>query len=80
MDRPRIDELLPHADFIIVTPGIRSAKADPDDQKRTLTVGEAIRKGATYVVIGRPITGADNRVAAAKGLIAEAEEAMASVA
>ena len=43
-------------DFLLVTPGIRSLKAENDDQKRTSTVSEAIEKGADYVVIGREIT------------------------
>ena len=53
-------------DFQIVTPGIRPAdQQGKDDQARTLTPAEAISAGATYLVIGRPITGAaDPRQAA----------------
>ena len=43
-------------DFLLVTPGIRSQKVEKHDQKRTSTVGEAIEKGADYVVIGREVT------------------------
>ena len=42
----------------IVTPGVRPAGSDTGDQKRIMTPGDAIRAGADYLVIGRPITGA----------------------
>ena len=42
--------------FILVTPGIRPANADVNDQKRIMTPQKAIQAGASYLVIGRPIT------------------------
>jgi orotidine-5'-phosphate decarboxylase len=43
-------------DFLLVTPGIRPVGAGLDDQKRVLTPLQAIRNGANYLVVGRPIT------------------------
>jgi orotidine-5'-phosphate decarboxylase len=58
-------------DFLIVTPGVRPATADAGDQRRTMTPGEAVKRGADYLVIGRPITGAADQVAAAEQIVAE---------
>ena len=58
-------------DFQIVTPGIRPAdQQGTDDQARTLTPAEAISAGATYLVIGRPITSAPNPRQAAESIAA----------
>lgn len=58
-------------DFVIVTPGIRPAGSDAGDQKRTLTPREAIAAGADYIVVGRPITSAHDRRAAAQRIVDE---------
>ncbi|MCP5370325.1 MAG: orotidine-5'-phosphate decarboxylase [Hyphomicrobiales bacterium] len=52
--------------FTLMVPGIRPAWAIPGDQKRVMTPAEAVAAGADYLVIGRPITGAENPVAAAR--------------
>ena len=47
-------------DFLLVTPGIRPENSTKDDQKRVMTPARAIASGASYLVIGRPITKADD--------------------
>jgi len=54
--------------WIIVTPGIRPAEHD-DDQARTATPAAAVRAGADYLVVGRPITAAPDPVAAARSIL-----------
>ena len=59
--------------FAIVTPGIRGASAgqDKNDQARTMGPAEAVKAGATYIVVGRPIIGASDPRAAAKAIVNE---------
>ena len=57
-----------------MVPGIRPSWAGSDDQKRVLTPAEALNKGADYLVIGRPITGAKDPVAAVQRIAAEVAE------
>ena len=65
-------------DFVIVTPGIRPRDASLDDQKRVKTPGEAVADGADYLVIGRPITKAENRTAAVRAIVEDMEQALKS--
>jgi orotidine-5'-phosphate decarboxylase len=58
-------------DLLIVTPGIRPAGAAAGDQKRVTTPMEAVRLGADYLVVGRPITEAKDPRAAAQAILAE---------
>ena len=51
-------------DFVTVTPGVRFADGDIGDQKRVMTPAEAKKIGSDYIVVGRPITAADDPVAA----------------
>ena len=57
--------------FLVVTPGIRPEWAVQGDQKRVLTPKQAIAGGADYIVVGRPIIGADDPAAAARRIIEE---------
>ncbi|GAA3914130.1 orotidine-5'-phosphate decarboxylase [Litoribacillus peritrichatus] len=57
--------------FKLVTPGIRPSGASSDDQKRIVTPKDAIRDGSDYLVVGRPITQAEDPVAALQKIIDE---------
>jgi len=54
--------------FQLVTPGIRPANSDTGDQHRTMTPAEAMAAGSSYLVIGRPITGANNPMQALEAI------------
>jgi orotidine-5'-phosphate decarboxylase len=68
-----VEDLREHLgkDFKLVVPGIRPVWASSDDQKRIVTPAAAVAIGADYLVIGRPITGADDPVEAADKIAAE---------
>ena len=63
-------EVLPE-DFALVTPGIRPAGDSVGDQKRVETPASAIRKGSSYLVIGRPVTQAENPATKLQSILAE---------
>ncbi len=63
-------------DFVIVTPGIRPAGDAADDQRRVRTAAEAIRAGADYLVVGRPILNAADPAAAANRIVSEIDAAL----
>jgi orotidine-5'-phosphate decarboxylase len=62
--------------FLLVVPGIRPASASAQDQVRVATPAEAIRAGADYLVVGRPITAAPSPAAAAAAIVAEIGQAL----
>jgi orotidine-5'-phosphate decarboxylase len=64
-------------DLFVVTPGVRPAGAAIGDQKRIMTPKDAIRAGADYLVVGRPVSQAADPRAAAEALVAEIEAALA---
>ena len=59
------------AGFVTVTPGVRFADGDVGDQKRVMTPAEAKKIGSDYIVVGRPITAAEDPVAAYERCVAE---------
>jgi orotidine-5'-phosphate decarboxylase len=61
-------------DFLIVTPGVRSAEDAVGDQSRVVTPSEAVKNGADYIVVGRPIRKAADPVEAAKRIAGEIEK------
>lgn len=64
-------------DLSIVTPGIRPAGADHGDQKRVMTPADALRSGASHLVVGRPIVSAADRRKAAEAILQEMSDAFA---
>ena len=63
--------------FVVLTPGLRPRGAARDDQSRVMTPAEAVRAGADYLVVGRPVTAAPDMAAAAEKILEEIELAAA---
>jgi orotidine-5'-phosphate decarboxylase len=63
-------------DMAVVTPGIRPAGADHGDQKRVVTPADAIRAGASHLVVARPIVAADDPKSAAEAILREMHRAV----
>ncbi|MDQ3753231.1 MAG: orotidine-5'-phosphate decarboxylase, partial [Acidobacteriota bacterium] len=63
-------------DFLLVTPGVRPRTAAHDDQKRVMTPAEAVRAGASYLVVGRAIINAPDPLRAAQEIAAEMAQAL----
>ena len=70
-----IRELVPDHQFSIVTPGIRPGGLSPDDHKRAVTPEAAIKAGADYLVVGRPIVKAKSPSDATKAILEEMQRA-----
>ena len=62
---------VPDRNFLVITPGVRPVGDDAGDQSRVKTPSEAIMAGADYLVIGRPITDANDPAAAAESITHE---------
>jgi orotidine-5'-phosphate decarboxylase len=71
LEATAIRAAVPQPGFLIVTPGIRPSGIALNDQKRVTTPAAAIRAGADYLVVGRPITSAKDPVTAARMIVAE---------
>jgi len=68
---PVIRSQVPDPGFVIVCPGVRSGRHAADDQRRVMSVADAIRAGADYVVVGRPILNASDPVKASRTIVEE---------
>ena len=64
-----VREEVANPNFLIITPGIRAVSSAADDQRRVMTAAKAITDGADYIVVGRPILNADDRVRAAWSIV-----------
>jgi len=67
MEAQQLRTVIPN-DFLLVTPGIRPASASLDDQNRVMTPSKALSMGASYLVVGRPITQAKHPIEALQAI------------
>ena len=65
---------VPRPDFVVLVPGVRPARSERHDQARVMTPAEAIRAGATFIVVGRPIIADNDPRVAASRIIEEIEQ------
>ena len=68
LEAEKIRKMVPE-DFLVVTPGVRMPGGDKGDQKRIATPGDALSSGASHIVVGRPITMANDPQNAAQDII-----------
>ena len=74
-EAPLIRSTVADRDFLVVTPGIRPAFATNDDQNRVMTPAAAVAAGSSYLVVGRPVTAADDRSLSVRRIVDEIENA-----
>ncbi|HEX8844203.1 MAG TPA: orotidine-5'-phosphate decarboxylase [Pyrinomonadaceae bacterium] len=70
-----VRETIQGRDFVVITPGVRPAGATHDDQRRVMSPAEAVRAGADYLVMGRPILKSSDPVRAAQEILEEMRRA-----
>ncbi len=73
MEAHLLRQRMPQA-FVLVTPGVRPAASSTNDQRRVMTPAQAMAEGASYLVIGRPITAAENPLASLTAINTELTE------
>jgi orotidine-5'-phosphate decarboxylase len=73
-----VREAVARAGFLVVTPGVRPATTEHDDQKRVMTPAEAVRAGADFIVVGRAILKSPDPVRAVREIVEEMEEEVGS--
>jgi orotidine-5'-phosphate decarboxylase len=80
-DDPNAIRAMAGAEHLLIgTPGIREPGGSVDDHKRHATPAQAIARGADYLVVGRPITQADDPAAAARRIVADMQRGAESLA